>query len=367
MIDLGASGLVQLVSFEVLDRQRRSITALDGVSKLTVQRSIYTSPRSGGSIDLTLQQDLDLRRLVVRPWVTLQHNGEEETYAMMTAILQLVTPEKRTSSGARMSLKLLDFTRLLDVPLGEPTTVNPGDNVSERVRAMLSAVGAIDAAITESSATVAAGIYFSAKDTKGKYVNTLLEAIGYGAVWADVLGQLQCHPYTRPSDRPVVADFGFIHGRTCTYNPEFSVEDDILNVPNHAILTSRSSGNDEPLVGEAWLPASHPNSMESRDGLEIPFTESEVDLAQWTTEGEKQAAINVLAMKRLIDKASPTRSFEVSHRWRPTELQIVTPFQAPARGMSPAINTLVSIVADNTQYSAGGTLKTTTTLQEVIQ
>ena len=367
-IDLAASGLEQLVTFEVLDRQRRSQNALDGVQSLQVERSIYTTPRQGGSLDLSLRQlDVDLLKVSIRPWVTLRLAGHpDEHYPMMTALPQLVSPEKRSSASAKLSLKLLDYTRLLDVPLGKAFTANPGQLVTALVRSQLEAVGVYDAAITESSGTVSAGMYWAPTETRRRVVNDLLDAIGYGAIWADSWGQLHAEPYVRPANRPVQGDLGFVHGRTCTYSPEFTIEHELFDVPNHVVLTSRAEEDEEPLVAEAWLPAAHPNSVQNRAGLEIPFTEDGVDVAGDTVPA-KQANLDALAQKRLNDRANPTRSFHVTNRWRPLELQTVTRFVAPARHLSPGYDTTVSLVSDSVRYDAGGTLKTSSVLQEVFR
>ena len=380
MIDRSASGLVQSVSFELLDRQRRSLNALDGVLSMAVERSVFSSPREGGSLELNLRQaDVNLLTMSIRPWVTMKLGNEEEHYPLCTTIPQIITPERRTTASARFSLKLLDYTRLLDVPLGVVYSVAPGDIVTTKVREILFSVGVMDAAITESSGSVVNGTYWAPVETKRKVVNDLLDSLGFGAIHADAWGQLQVGPYQRPSDRPVSPNTGFVHGLTCTYSPEFTIEHDISNVPNHAVLVSRADRNEEPIVAEAWLPAAHPNSVENRAGLEIPYTEDGVDLAvpplpESPTQQQiddynaaRQAALNLLANKRLQDRANPSRTFQVTNRWSPIPLGTVARFKAPSRGLAPVIECDAVVVSDSVRYEAGGTLKTTTVLQEVFR
>lgn len=379
MIPFHASGLTQTVEFELLDRERKSVGDLDGVLSFSVERNQYASPMSGGSITVRLAQPLDLSGSVIRPWVTCSFPGyDDETYPLLTGI-PFITGQQRTAAvGTVVTFKLLDYSRDLDVPLGRNVTVNPGDLVTAKVREVLAAKGAADAVITESSATVAAGMFFGATTTVRQYVNELLGAIGYRAVWADAMGRLHVEPYVRPADRPTVPDLGFIHGKTATYRPELTIEHDVSNVPNHAVITCRMAQDVETVVGEAWLPADHPYSFERRK-VEIPWSAADVEIAGPTlAEGADAAAVaayraavkplaDTYALRKLYELAAPSRSYLVNNRWRPCEIMDVTRFYSPATPFSPVIDSRVSIVKDSVSYSKGGTLKVSTTLQEVVQ
>ena len=381
-MDLSASGLVQGAWFELLTLDRQSVDLLDGVRSMSVERNFYATPMSGASIDFTVRDPLDLTRRAVRIWAVLSLEGVEEQYPIFTGI-PMIAGQSRTAASARVAGKLLDFTRNLDVPVGRNYTVVKGDLVTSKMRELCLSVGALDASITESSSTVGADMYFPPTETKRKIINTLAAAIGYRSVWADEWGKLRIEPYLRPADRPVIPDLGFIHGKTCTYRPEFTIEHDVSNVPNHAVVTTRMAFAEiEPAIGEAWLPADHPYSYDQR-GIEIPFTEADVELAA-TIAGNPQsytdataaniasyrAAMKTLAdayaLRKLYEGAQPSRSFTVENRWRPCDIADVTRFVAPARLTAPAIDTRVSIVKDSVRYEAGQTLKVTTTLQEVM-
>ena len=382
MIDYSASGLQQKLTFELLNRQRQSINALDGVQGFTRERNIHTTPRVGGSLDISLKQPIDLLKIAIRPWITVSYNGEEEHYPLMTGI-PLVTGESRMATGAKLSLKLVDYTTPLDVPLGRHYTVPPGTIVTERVRAILLERGVLAPNIKESAASINAGMFWSATETWRKVINELLKSIGYSAIWADDWGQLQVQPYVRPADRPVDPDLGFIHGETCTYRPEFTIEHDVSGAINHTLITTRMPWEHvEPVIGEAWLPASHPYSYQSRDGLEVPYTEADVDLgievtpsSDWedptsaTIAGYKaliQPYADAYAERLLIERSNPTRTFLVTNRWRPYYLHQVTRLFAPDRGLATAVDTRVSIIKDSLTYQSGGTVKMATTLQEVL-
>ena len=77
MIDYSASGLQQELTFELLNRQRQSINALDGVQGFTRERNIHTTPRVGGSLDVSLKQSIDLLKIAIRPWITVSYNGDD--------------------------------------------------------------------------------------------------------------------------------------------------------------------------------------------------------------------------------------------------------------------------------------------------
>lgn len=376
MIDFSSSGLQQLVTVELLNRKRQSINALDGVRSISVERNQYATPSTGGQLEIFLEQDLDLNATSFRIWVTVKQNGEQENYPLLTGI-PVVTGRNRTARAhEELTLKLLDYTRLLDVPLGKAYSLAPGDFVTAKVRELLLSVGATDASVTESNTTVSNGMYWPATETKRRVVNDLLASIGYRAIWADAWGKLRAEPYVSPADRPVLPERGFEHGVTCTYRPAFTIDHDTSDVPNHAVITPRMAGELEPVVGEAWLPPEHPLSYETRQ-LEVPYTEAEVDLSVQALEEDPtpaqisayvarmQEAATAYAARKLQQLTGPTRSYQVSNRWRPFELQDVTRFTAPAVDYSPAIDTRVSIIKDSVRYEAGGTLSVTTTLQEV--
>lgn len=377
MIDYSASGLLQSAYFELLDGQRRGLGDLEGVLSAGRERNINSTPRTGGTLEMIPQKDINWLTDRVRFWGLTRYRGETETVPLFTGI-PLITGQARGQYTSSVSLKLLDFSAALDVPLGANTGVSPGDVVTAKVRTMLAGVGATDAVITESSSTVSEGMFWDATQTKRRYVNDLLKTIGYSAVWADEWGRLRCEPYVDPAKRPVRGDLGFIHGKTCTYRPEFTIEHDTTSVPNHAVIVAQTMGNLEPVVGSAWLPASHPYSYESRGNFELPYSESSVDLAvaplpdnptQAQIDTYKAAlltAANAYAAQALQLRSAPSRSFQVDNRWRPFDLQEATRFVAPARGSAPAINTTVTVAKDSLKFTAGGPLAMSTTLQEVV-
>ena len=136
-------------------------------------------------------------------------------------------------------------------------------------------------------------------------------------------------------------------------------------------------GDLEPVVGEAWLPAVHPYSVQNREGREVPYVEANVDLAvaplpdgASTADtnaylGRVKVAADAYAARSLQERSTPARSYLVENRWRPFELQQATRFYSPARGASPEIRRTVTIGKDTTKYVAGGPLTMSTTLLEV--
>ena len=377
-VDYSASGLQQVVFFEVLTRSRQIVEDLEGVRAATRERNIYASPRTSGSIDVTLRQDVDWLRSSIRFSAVSRLRGETDgPHPLFTGIPQL-TGEGRGERGTTMALRLLDYSTLLDVPLGRNFTLLAGEIVLDRVRELLQSVGAFDAVITEDSSTAATNQTFLGTVTKRKAVNEMLRSIGYSAVWADPYGRLRCEPYVEPGRRPVEDDLGFIHGRTATFKPELTIDHDVSGVPNHAVVTVRTEEPYEPVVGEAWLPADHPYSFESRE-LEVPYTEDDVELAVQALPDDPEIidiqeylarlkeAGDAYALRALQTRALPSRSYTVENRWRPYELHDVTRLWVPARGNSREIDTRVSIAKDSFRYSAGEAPTVTTTLLEVVE
>lgn len=377
MFDYSRSGLQQVVFFEVLTRNRRILGDLEGVRSATRERNIYASPRTSGSVDLTVRQEVDWMTASVRFSAASRWGDETDgPFPLFTGIPRL-TGEGRGQKGTTLSLKLLDYSTLLDVPLGRNWSILTGEVVVDRVRELLYSVGATDAVITPDGSKAADNRTFLGTVTKRKVVNELLRSIGYSAVWADGWGKLHCEPYVNPGDRPVNPDLGFIHGSTCTFKPEFTVDHDVAGVPNHAVVTVRTQEPYEPVVGEAWLPADHPYSYETRQ-LEVPITEDDVELAVQALPADPetidveeyltrlQEAGDDYAKRLLLERATPARSYVVENRWRPYELHDVTRLYVPARDFTTEIDKRVSVAKDSLRYAAGHRPEVTTTLLEVM-
>ena len=377
MIDYAASGLTQTTFFELLDSSKRSLGDLEGVRSMTRERSIYTSPRTSAALELTPRSDIDWGKRRVRAWSAVRFRDELAAPVPLFTGIPVVSGGSRNAATAPVSLRLLDFSCYLDAPVGRNYAAAPGATVTQLVRALLAELGLTDAVITESSAPVGAGSFWAGTETYRQVINDLLKSAGYSAIWADEWGRLRVEPYVEPGSRPVEPDLGFIHGRTCTYRPEFTIEHDTANVPNVAVITPRADELVEPPVGSYALPPEHPYSAANRNGLVVPYVESGVDLAVQTLPENPapgdltayrtrlQDAATMYAQRALLSRVEPSRSFVVENRWRPYNLQQATSFYAPARGASPEIRATVTIAKDSLRYQAGAPLSMTTTLLEV--
>ncbi len=377
MIDYAASGLIQTTFFELLDNRKRSLGDLEGVRSMTRERSIYTSPRTSASLELTPRTAIDWGRHRVRAWSAVRFRDEVADPVPLFTGIPVVSGGSRNAATAPVSLRLLDSSCYLDAPIGRNYAAAPGASVTQLVRALLTELGLNDAVITESSSPVGTGSFWSGTETYRRIINDLLKSAGYSAIWADEWGRLRVEPYVEPGSRPVEPDLGFIHGRTCTYRPEFTVEHDTANVPNVAVVTPRADERVEPPVGSYTLPPEHPYSADNRNGLVVPYVESGVDLAVQplpdeptqadlaTYAAQLKAVADDYARRALLSRVEPSKSFVVENRWRPYNLQQATSFYAPARGASPEIRTTVTIAKDSLRYQAGAPLSMTTTLLEV--
>lgn len=378
MLDWSASGLLQVGFFELLTRERAALGELEGVKSASRERNIYASPRTGMTIEFNASlQNIDFDKVAVRMWGAAKFLNQDSGPIPLFTGMPYIAGRNRGSSDAPTSLKLLDYSTALDVPLGSHLAVVAGEAITTRVRALLLSVGATDAVITESSAQASTNMFFLATQTKRQVVNELLKSIGYSAVWADEWGRLRCEPYVAPGDRPILDDLGFIHGQTCTYKPQFTIEHDTYNVPNHAVVTVKTDEAYPPVVGEAWLPVDHPYSYQTR-GFEIPHTESEVDISVQALPSDPtatdvqnylaalKAGGDLYAARALQERAQPSRMFQVENRWRPFDLHQAARFEAPARGAQPSISTVVTVAKDTLRYTAGEPFQMTTNLLEVL-
>ncbi len=354
-IDWSASGLRHKVEVELLDRNRNLLGTLDGVRSLRVEKNMYSTPRHTAQVDLTLRSLVPWGQRLLRPVVEVSYRGITERYPLMTGIPQ-ASGQSRTTGAVRLTPKLFDMTRLLDGVRGRELSLAPGATGTTAIRQMFEEVGVFDGGITESGAVLSTGMYWSSIETRRRIVNDIADAIGYAAVFASPLGQLQCHPYIRPASRPKLADLA--HGENCVYRPDFNLEDSGVDVPNHVVLQSRTNGETVPLTSEAWLPADHPYSVETT-GLEVPYTE-EVDAVD-------QATLDDLAVQKLLAKTALSQSYNVEWRWIPVELQEAVRFYSPALPGAPEIDVLATIASQSVAYTAGKPLTAVSgRIEEVI-
>lgn len=355
-IDWSASGLTHRVYVEVLDRNRNLVDILEGVRGFRVEKNMYSTPRHTAQMDLTLKGVVPWGQRLLRPVVEVTYRGVTERYALMTGIPQ-ASGQSRRAGAARLSPKLFDMTKLLDGVRGREFSLAPGATATSAIRQMFEEVGVYDSNITESGATISTGMYWSSIETRRRIVNDIADAIGYAAASASVTGQLQCHPYVRPAQRPKLADLA--HGSSCIYKPDFSLEDDGVDVPNHVVLQSRTDGEAAPLSSEAWLPADHPYSVEST-GLEVPYTEDGVDAAD-------QGVLDSLAVQKLLAKANPSQSYNLEWRWIPVELQDAIRFYSPALPGADEIDVVATVATQSISYTAGKPLSAVSgRVEEVI-
>ncbi|MFT3877133.1 MAG: hypothetical protein QM708_12030 [Propioniciclava sp.] len=381
MVDYAASGLKQTMRFERLTRDRKTLDALTGVASFSRERNQHASPSTGATISIDQQAPDDWRRGAIRALAQSSFAGKTEIVPVFTGI-PVLTGDRRASRQSKVTLRLLDYTTLLDRPLGRPVYLQAGGSYTALVRQLYSTAGATGHAITDSAAVSASGARWPATKTIRQVCTEIARAIGYRATWADELGALHFEPYIAPGHRPVDPDLGFVHGHTCTYRPDVDVDVDFSDTPNMSLVTARSPWDRvEGVAATAFLPDRHPLSVASRDGYVVPLVEEDVDLGVEITPGSTwddpddvtidwwrgyiQPFADAYAARILEQKSAIALSYTVENRFRPFALMSATRLLVPATDAAPEIDTTVTISKDTLEYQAGAVPTMTTTLTEV--
>ena len=318
-IDWSATGLRLRMRFELLNRSLESVDFLDGVRSFSMEANMYND-FTGGEIDISHRKIDVLTDYLIRPWITAQLDGVIEEYPLMTGY---IVAGARTGAGigAKESLKIFDRTKQLDNPLARGVSISAGADPFGFIRGLLEERVIYDAAITEDGSTLSSGLSWGPAVTYRRAVNDILDAIGYRAIWADEWGRLHCVPYVLPQERPVL--HYLLHGETCTYKNDFSLDVDSSETPTAVLLVQRSpdDGLTAPLVANHSIdpPAS---------GLVVTYVEEDVEAAD-------QGTLDVKAAAKLQDLAYPARKLEVSWRWQPRRVQEVAYFFHPGYAVAP--------------------------------
>ena len=249
-MDYTAQGIQQLVRVQIIDRATgRELAQLDGVKAASVDWDLNRAIRGGGSVTVDLRQPVLWRKVNVRLWVVLRHRGQQETHPMLTGI-PAVSESSRALGATRVEVVLQDMTSVLDRLLGRTWMYPVGTVVTTAVRAILATLGVPAVSITDSTLTTRAVITADPGDTYRRLINDLLEAAGYGAIYATPRGALVAAPYALPADRPDLAPTRE-PGLTATHKADLTVSI-TERIPNHFVVLSRGDGESPQLIAEGF-------------------------------------------------------------------------------------------------------------------
>ena len=238
------------------------IQELDGVTEVSVDYKVAAAVRGAGSLTVRAESIDEWRNRQVRIWVeTIDQHGEADVSAILTAMLE-VGDEDRNSLRSRLPVKLLDRTVQLNAHLATTMSCPTGTVITTQIRewAQLLRLGQI--AITESSATTSKDMSWPPGTTWRAVFSALCDAAGYGAIYSDAMGTLQCHPYVAPSTRPVVEILR--PGRRAIHQDAVTIRTNATAIPNHLILIASQGADTEALVAERWDWTGTPWSVDAR-------------------------------------------------------------------------------------------------------
>lgn len=301
--------------YELVSREGGTIGPLGGVRGASLHQQSGTTIQRGGQMSLTdTGQDVD--------WLNARIRCSYEIEGLETWGLGVYRPVKPVSqidgSTTRWDVQLLDVLTIIagsNPPLGY--ALNAGANVTNAVKALVADVGESTAAITDSAATLTTSRVWDAGLSYLAIINELLDSIGYWPLTTDAEGRLSTGPYVRPQDRPVA--FRFIDGETAIYRPQFTIEHDYFNIPNHVQAVAEGTGDVPTLVANVY-----------NDDPESPY--STVNAPPNThpvenVEATDQAAIDSIALRTLETLTEPTRTIVIAALPVPVSVNQVVEFR----------------------------------------
>lgn len=347
-MDYYASGLTQLITVDVLDRASRvTIGSLRGVDSVSIEKNLYNDLRMGAQIGLDLRTPVSWRAVMLRVWITLKHNGEEQRFPLLTGVPK-VGGGTRTDTAVRVTATVMDPTCLLDDIVGWTYAAPEGTNIAAQLRNIFAGMG-IEAVIEDSTSTLRTPYSKPPDSTWREIVNGLGEALGYPAAWSDSMGVIHMEPYLDPGDRPETFKLGW--GPRSVTLPEVELEypDEL---PNHFVLTT---ADDDPLIAEGW-----------NDDPDNPYSTVNQRMVPYYAEVEAADSWSLQVQLAAVMRANRdgVHRYTVRHRWVPMDSQRVLELQSAGRLNAPAhlvrgvlveeaLDTKVAITGQSFSWSKG--------------
>lgn len=350
MIDWSASGLKHRVWIDTLDRNRNRTGTLDGVKSFSISMKNGSPIRGSGTIDIDLQSNINLRSIMVRPWVEVSFDGESESYPLLTAFLNY-DDRLDSSSSVKISAQMSDTTIRLDDSVGQGYSIASGTVVTTQIRTILNNLGFANPAITESSRTTSTNMYWGNDKTWRNVISDLASVANFAAAYADPWGNIQVRPYVLPTKRPIAHTWR--HGETATFDENITVTTNAGDIPNHLVVVAKTNGDTAANVVERW--DTDPNSSWSTvtRGYTVPKPVSDVDAADLATLNEKADRLWAEARATLIHR-------QLIKRWEPVSLSEVVKFVANPTPIALEEYSYGTIENWEFKWDAGGPLQDAT-------
>ena len=293
---------------DLLDSSDYQLAELGRVRSGSLEWSTFRAVQGSGSLELTNDPTVEPRWLSDR--VKVWHHVDE-TRSPFGVWMVTKPGEQVDGPVTRMTLGLVDKTQLLNQPVGRWLTYAAGTAVVATVVGIIASRGEERANVEPSAETLRAPATFEPQDTWLTVVNKLLEAIGYGSLWANLDGVLTSGPYIAPDARGLALTYG---PGAAKMRPGYGDEMDLSEIPNIVFVYSPGDDTAAGLIGRASNDnPTDPLSTVNRP--EVVFTEQ--------ADATSQAAVDAIAVKRLGEKQQVTRRATITHPLDGTRLNDV--------------------------------------------
>lgn len=323
---------------------------LDGVEGATLNFSIFTTIRGGGTLDHTGLETPDWNKIRLQPWITVEHDCGTATWPL--GVFIPAAPAANWDDGdVSRSVELYDKLLILDQDMVEETyAVQKGEVVTDRIKALILSAGEDLVAVEDSAEVLRADTVWEAGTTKLKIVNDLLESINYFSLWCDGYGAYRADPYIPPASRPISREF--LDDENGIYSPSFEHDQDTFLIPNKMIVKSRSDGEDEGMTAVA-------TNMDPEDPFSYPSRGRWITRMDEDVEASSQAVLNAIAVRRLRELSQASSSLTIKTALVPLDLNSLVKFSSQLANLD-----LSAVVQKLDITCTPGTL-VTTTLSEV--
>ena len=297
-------------SYRLFDLGFKPLGTLDGVSGCTLDGSVWTPIRWGGSLEWAGTDPVDWGQVMIQPWYHVEDVGE---WPLGMFLARSPRIEHDSTVDLKVSVQLYDLTYKLAqwAKLPAPLSLPAGTVVTTAIAAQLQLGGITRFSVTPSTAVLKAPMAWDSGESRLKVINDLAASISYWSAHADPNGIMLVDPYAAPLERSPA--WGFAPGDASIYVPRWAEEQDDFDVPNRLSgvqkVTDGVSAATYTAVLDSLDPAS-PYTAARRGFFVDGDTLRDMDAAD-------AAALKAAVDRALLDAASKVRNLTVTHLWLP--------------------------------------------------
>ena len=297
-------------SYRLFDLGFKPLGTLDGVSGCTLDGSVWTPIRWGGSLEWAGTDPVDWGQVMIQPVYHVRDVGE---WPLGMFLARSPRIEHDSTVDLKVSVQLYDLTYKLAqwAKLPAPLSLPAGTVVTTAIAAQLQLGGITRFSVTPSTAVLKAPMAWDSGESRLKVINDLAASISYWSAHADPNGIILVDPYAAPLERSPA--WGFAPGDASIYVPRWAEEQDDFDVPNRLSGVQKVTDGVSPATYTAVLDSLDPASpyTAARRGFFVDGdTLRDVDAAD-------AAALKAAVDRALLDAASKVRNLTVTHLWLP--------------------------------------------------